>query len=244
MFYTYRQNNSGGKFVQDDRVGNYVIVEGDDVADANERAEAIGLYFDGCSHGMDCGCCGDRWNPAYGEGSAQPTIYGQTFKEFEDSLDFVMVEKKVTIHTHYKDGRHEKTVIDTEKAAKRNQARKRERAEKLWATRFNLYGLYSDKPIRVFEHKGYGASHFYDASGNFGIDGEGLATEPTYGSVSYASKNKADVEAFMTGITLCLQSAKAAAESAMLSSCCDKGPLKDGMKAAVARLGRMLGEER
>jgi hypothetical protein len=148
----------------------------------------------------------------------------------------------MVVHVYYKDGRHDKIVIEAEKAIKRNKARKQSQAAKLWAISFNLSGLYSNKPIRVFEHDIGDASRFYDAEGNFCIEKVGLWKEPTYGSVYYASQSKADVEAFMDGIVLGLQAAKQAAESAILSNCYDKGPLKDGMEAVVSRLGQLLGE--
>ena len=63
MFYTFRQNNSGGRFdFQPDKgIGRFVIVEAKTRQAAIQRAERIGLYFDGCRNGRDCYCCGDRW---------------------------------------------------------------------------------------------------------------------------------------------------------------------------------------
>ena len=68
-FYCFSQNNSGGFFINDDENGicEYVIIEAESGDDANERAEKIGLYFDGVLDGEDCGCCGDRWYRAYDE---------------------------------------------------------------------------------------------------------------------------------------------------------------------------------
>ena len=59
MFYTYRHNNSVGFYSGP----KYVIVE----ANSAEQADEIALngdviYFGGCSTGMDCSCCGDRWH--------------------------------------------------------------------------------------------------------------------------------------------------------------------------------------
>ena len=78
MFYTFSQNNSGGRFHNDRTrgIGSYVIVEADDFEHAIERALEIGLYFDGVDSGDDCECCGDRWCPQY-EGTATPMIYGE-----------------------------------------------------------------------------------------------------------------------------------------------------------------------
>lgn len=62
MFYEFQQNNSGGSFTisEKDGIGQIVIIEAKDYREANERAEEIGLYFDGCYKGLDCSCCGDR----------------------------------------------------------------------------------------------------------------------------------------------------------------------------------------
>ncbi len=80
-FYTFDQNNSGGGFdYQPEKgIGHYVIVEAYSVADANRRAEAIGLYFDGLP---DCSCCGNRWSEQWscrGEdpGTDVPELYGE-----------------------------------------------------------------------------------------------------------------------------------------------------------------------
>lgn len=59
MFFTYYQNNSGGSF--DHEPGKYgfaVVIEAETAAQANSKAEDLGLYFDGEN---DCPCCGRRW---------------------------------------------------------------------------------------------------------------------------------------------------------------------------------------
>jgi hypothetical protein len=59
----------------------YVIVEADSAEEADERAERIGLYFDGDG---DCSCCGDRWTSAWGDdGTEGPTIYGEPIGDFD-----------------------------------------------------------------------------------------------------------------------------------------------------------------
>ena len=64
MFYVFQQNNSGGSWDIDELtgIGKIVIVEADNEDLAVEEAEKIGLYFDGVRKGIDCGCCGDRWD--------------------------------------------------------------------------------------------------------------------------------------------------------------------------------------
>jgi hypothetical protein len=61
MFYKYTQNNSGGSYDIDDAVAYAVIIEASSSTEADDIAKKIGIYFDGCSTGADCPCCGDRW---------------------------------------------------------------------------------------------------------------------------------------------------------------------------------------
>lgn len=83
MFYTYNQNNSGGRFDVDVEKGisHYVIVEARNAEDADFKAERIGLYFNGCDDGRDCSCCGDRWSQQWSEkGDEVPSVYGSPIK--------------------------------------------------------------------------------------------------------------------------------------------------------------------
>jgi hypothetical protein len=59
--YLFRQNNSGGSFVRDGNVGNYVIIQAMNADHANSIALKIGIYFNGVDDEIDCACCGDRW---------------------------------------------------------------------------------------------------------------------------------------------------------------------------------------
>lgn len=79
MFFTFDQNNSGGSFEFDGKAGisHYVIIEADSSGQANDKAERIGLYFNGCENERDCDCCGDRWSSAYGDGRAVPSVYSE-----------------------------------------------------------------------------------------------------------------------------------------------------------------------
>lgn len=77
-WYHYRQNNTGGSFTVDERVGHHVLVEAATPAEADARAREIGLYFDGCDTADDCPCCGDRWSSAeVATASDEPKIYGE-----------------------------------------------------------------------------------------------------------------------------------------------------------------------
>lgn len=82
-FYEYAQNNSGGSFEIDEGrgIGPRVWIEATNSDHANQRAESIGLYWDGVARGMDCACCGDRWTEAWrSEGVEAPEIeYGHAY---------------------------------------------------------------------------------------------------------------------------------------------------------------------
>lgn len=106
MFYTYTQNNSGGHFdfTPSAGISHHVIVEAENEREADERAEAIGLYWNGCDEGFDCDCCGDRWysQQYYGDdGSDEPTIHSQPVADAK-------LHKWINgpeVYVHYLDGR-------------------------------------------------------------------------------------------------------------------------------------------
>lgn len=78
LWYTYSQNNSGGILTGP---ALYVIAQATDAGSANDLVEStgVGVYFDGCSYGRDCSCCGDRWSEQWSddEGTPLPEIYGE-----------------------------------------------------------------------------------------------------------------------------------------------------------------------
>lgn len=85
MFYEFRQNNSGGWFQSDKKVAHFIIIEANDHNHANEIAQTIGIYFDGCRDEIDCDCCGDRWTEAWeDDGTETPTISGNSIESYDD----------------------------------------------------------------------------------------------------------------------------------------------------------------
>jgi hypothetical protein len=106
MFFDFHQNNSGGSFSYDDKAGiaETVIVEAASATEANEKAERVGLYFDGDG---DCRCCGNRWYELWSgdEGTAEPLVYGK--KIAHAKVKGVKRKKKPTVYIHYTDGRIE-----------------------------------------------------------------------------------------------------------------------------------------
>ena len=72
LWYEYRQNNSGGVYCGP-AINVFIEATNEDVAAA--LAERLGVYFDGCSTGADCDCCGDRWYRAYNGDEEKPKPY-------------------------------------------------------------------------------------------------------------------------------------------------------------------------
>lgn len=63
-WYLFSQNNSGGAFIVNDDVAEEVLIQATSPEKANEKAEEIGIYFEGIEKEIDCECCGDRWSSA------------------------------------------------------------------------------------------------------------------------------------------------------------------------------------
>lgn len=93
--FMFRQNNSGGSYIDDveNGIGEYVIVEREDESDAIQYAKELGVYFNGVQKGIDCECCGDRWE--------LPDEYVTVLDALEDTN---VLEKDSSIFIHYQDG--------------------------------------------------------------------------------------------------------------------------------------------
>jgi hypothetical protein len=75
-FFLFAQNNSGGNFEIDEDmgIGSRVYIEAKTADEANEKAERIGIYFDGVNEERDCECCGDRWYKVYNDNDGDKKI--------------------------------------------------------------------------------------------------------------------------------------------------------------------------
>ena len=106
MYFTFNQNNSGGTFDLDKEQGitYFVIIEADDFDDANDRAENIGLYFDGIG---DCPCCGDRWHKqdCSEDGTEVPNVYERSPAEYVESKINSWMEAGYGVAVHHKSGK-------------------------------------------------------------------------------------------------------------------------------------------
>jgi hypothetical protein len=105
MFYEFNQNNSGGHFTRNSNVDHYVQIEANSIAEVIERAQEVGIYFNGCAEGLDCDCCGDRWYEPYNGDKLHdvPCHYDSPL-----TLENASTTKNPREHTvviHYLDGR-------------------------------------------------------------------------------------------------------------------------------------------
>lgn len=108
MFYTYNQNNSGGKFEINNDIKHYVIIEADNCEEANRIAESVGIYFDGVEEEIDCPCCGNRWSRAdESDGYQEPSIYGTKISDYKGFPCWN------TYIVYYKDGHTDKGEFST-----------------------------------------------------------------------------------------------------------------------------------
>ena len=81
-FFTFDQNNSGGSYDGDFR---FIIIEAPHAGWANDVAVDHGIYFDGCSRGLDCDCCGDRWSRVDDDDATDsPEIWGTPAADHRD----------------------------------------------------------------------------------------------------------------------------------------------------------------
>lgn len=110
-FYHYCQNNSGGTFVLDKETGitHHVIIQAASAAEADAKAENIGLYWNGVDMGRDCHCCGDRWYRLSNswsdidEGKKTPMVYSSPASSYKD----MFIKAPYAVAVHYYDGRIE-----------------------------------------------------------------------------------------------------------------------------------------
>ena len=110
LFYTFNQNNSGGYFVVDKKVGisEIVIIEAYGGDHAYSRLKKIGKSVNGFSN--YCPCCGERWSDWFDDddGTREPEIYGQPVETAKGTW----IEKDVYIH--HLDGKVEHCVLQHE----------------------------------------------------------------------------------------------------------------------------------
>jgi len=102
-FFTFSQNNPGGSFWLDHKlgIGGYVIVEAPDEEAAMDYCRnRLDMLF----YGNECECCGSRWGGPCDEG-AEPVIYGEPITDWVPSDIKADPEYGYSGYVHYADGR-------------------------------------------------------------------------------------------------------------------------------------------
>ena len=94
MFYTYVQNNSGGRMDESDKLARYVIIEAQSPRHADGIAEDLGIYFNGVKDGRDCRCCGDRWDHA-DAGNPMPSKWDEPITEIGADMLLYLADGRV-----------------------------------------------------------------------------------------------------------------------------------------------------
>lgn len=85
MFITFNQNNSGGYFIQNEDVDEYVIIEGNSLEEILSKASDI---FE--NYREFCSCCGERWDDDWKDKNdlkEEPLIYGDSAFNFHEGFD-------------------------------------------------------------------------------------------------------------------------------------------------------------
>ena len=101
-WFMFDQNNSGGSFVQNDVVCEYVGIQARNAAEAISTAQTLfEPYSDYCP------CCGERWSYDVedDDGTDVPSIYGESIYESKKSW----IREKVILH--YADGKVERVIL-------------------------------------------------------------------------------------------------------------------------------------
>lgn len=99
-WYAYDQNNSGGYFISNDVVAEYVLIQAATPDDADEKMLELTQDYN-----EYCPCCGERWwiDSHYSDGYDVPSIYGTPITD-----EFKPYERDGFAWLYYADGRKER----------------------------------------------------------------------------------------------------------------------------------------
>lgn len=215
MFYSFRQNNSGGSFHGPEEI----IVEAVNAATANDLASRFGIYFDGCDNGRDCSCCGDRWyETSDRDGTTVPSHYGTPLVGTAEDVvranpeAFSFLWSPMTIDVHYLDGRKESWAFDN-KLGELAKEIKRQATVKLWG--FRIFNSGPEK-VQEFWQTDYDKDSYYDKTGNNNIMGTGLRSHAKFGFqvASFGADTEEEAEEMHTKLVDLLPLVKQIAEDA------------------------------
>jgi hypothetical protein len=97
LWFTWRQNNSGGKWHLNRHIAHYVSVQHTSFSEARDVIEQ---YFD---ERGSCPCCGDRWDADSYEDGTVPIYYAQPLYEILQGPGATFFHYEARLHCY--DGR-------------------------------------------------------------------------------------------------------------------------------------------
>ena len=102
-WYTFSQNNSGGFFIQNDVVAEYVCIQASNAEAAIDKA--LRLF---ANYSRYCECCGERWSyyVSREDGTDVPCIYDTPVSETKPDW------AREQCILHYADGRVERVTFE------------------------------------------------------------------------------------------------------------------------------------
>lgn len=109
LWYEFNQNNSGGSFIENDKVTHRIFIQAMSLKDAVSKSEELGVYFNGCDSGIDCPCCGDRWSEPNALEFPVDWGKGSVFNNIEEYSEYMAknygwFEMKNDSYLYYLDG--------------------------------------------------------------------------------------------------------------------------------------------
>jgi len=191
MWYEFDQSNPGGSF--DSSMPRLILVEANNSDEANDRAESVGVYFDGADYGRDCSCCGDRWSRSWqGEGKETPTLTWWKNDEkntpVEVSLDddegmkayfaqgfIIFLDSTYKIQIVPLKGKPKTYEFKANKMREEKKAERRAIAPKLWGCSLYHNGIVKKTPTRFYLHSEYDSlpNEWWAKDGNQTLHGKG-----------------------------------------------------------------------
>ena len=99
MFYTFYQNNPGGRLVinKERGISRFVVVEATSLEEANARCREIGFTDDHCP------CCGSRWSVSE-EGFTDPSVHGDLLTIDPRVVEMTKEQDADFVYIHYTSG--------------------------------------------------------------------------------------------------------------------------------------------
>ena len=95
MYYTFSQNNSGGFFIVNKDVGEYLIIEA-----STEEEAIIKMREITKNHSKFCKCCGERWSTRC-HAEEHPSTNDEDVHSYNGSTVIYHLDGRIERRKHY-----------------------------------------------------------------------------------------------------------------------------------------------